>query len=176
MHMQTHTHRHTNLPSNNTQWQAYAHDLGLYMHAHTYANTNTHTNLGLALERDTSTLQLDTAWDEHIILLTDRENGREESGMKGERQEGWRLAFSSELEEFVLAAKFSLLFFSFPFFSSSPLSFLICIAFFFLPNHHLSNQSGLSLLPLSLSSLHLLFLIILPPLHSTSLLVPWYKM
>lgn len=126
------------------------------MQAHTHANTHTedthtHTHKAWDIEERERERHIHAAaghclrWTHHS--LTDRGNGREESGMKGGRQKGGRLAFSSALEEFVLAAKLSpIFFFPFPFFSSSPLSFLIRSTLFLHPNQHLSNQSGHPLL------------------------------
>ena len=78
-------------------------------------NTHTHTHTQSRpspWKRDTSTLQLDTAWDEHITLWQIDGAGERQVGWKeGEGRVGRRLAFSSALEEFVLAAKLFLFFF-----------------------------------------------------------------
>lgn len=96
-------------------------------------------------------------WTHHVWQIEGTEEKRvgwKEGERRKERGEGGRLAFSSALEEFVLPAKFFLLFLI-PFLLIKPTLFLYPQLLSFSHNLHLS-----SLLPKSPSSLHPPFLII----------------
>lgn len=140
--------------------------------SHGTPTQNTHKSTPGPWERDTSTLQLDTAWDEHITLW-------QIEGM-GERRMGWKQGGGKEISILIsrggicLACQIlSLLFHSLSPHQAHSLSLSIS-SLFLSPNLHLCNQQGPSSLPQSLSSLHLPFLIIFLSctLLSTSLLLP----
>lgn len=155
---------------NNAHWYAYTHDPLLYMQTQTQAHphgTDVHTNTQIQA-RPMRERQSRTAaghglrWTHYVWQIEGTEEKRvgwKEGERRKERGKGGRLAFSSALEEFVLPAKFFLLFLI-PFLLIKPTLSLYPQLLSFCHNLHLSNQQGSSLLAKSPSSLHLPFLII----------------